>query len=554
MVDRDARVLDASAALHPLTGFSPGAVVGADSMSIVCDEDRSLAEVLFLDSIGKPGQTVTGEVRIRTANDSTLWVELRCTNLLDDPAVSGVVVNTHDITARKQVERELEHQAFHDSLTSLANRALLKDRIDHALARRAPDNDVAVVFCDLDGFKLVNDTLGHDAGNEMLRIAARRLSAAVRSGDTVARLGGDEFGVLLEGSSRPVEDTAVIAERMRDALSDPAEVAGVPLIVTGSLGYAVASEGGQTTSEELLRDADTAMYRAKGAGRNQIARYLPSMRAADLSRAQIESDLRLAVTRGEFVVHYQPVVELTTRRVVGFEALVRWDHPTRGRLQPDDFVAIAEDTGAIVDIGMWVLNSACRTARSWQRRMPDGAPFTMSVNLSALQLADPRLVTDVADALAASGLPPAALVLELTESVIVERPDEVASRFRDLKALGVRLAIDDFGVGYSSLSYLRQFPVDILKIDRSFVEAINRDDQGEAIVRGLLELARSLGLDTIAEGIETDAQWHALSLDGCLLGQGYLFGKPRDERVATELLERQWRLDRQAVLDRASAS
>ena len=501
--------------------------------------------MLFLDSIGKPGLTVTGEVRIRTANDSTLWVELRCTNLLDDPAVSGVVVNTHDITARKQVERELEHQAFHDSLTSLANRALLKDRIDHALARRAPDNDVAVVFCDLDGFKLVNDTLGHDAGNEMLRIAARRLSAAVRSGDTVARLGGDEFGVLLEGSSRPVEDTAVIAERMRDALSDPAEVAGIPLIVTGSLGYAVASEGGQTTSEELLRDADTAMYRAKGAGRNQIARYLPSMRAADLSRAQIESDLRLAVTRGEFVVHYQPVVELTTRRVVGFEALVRWDHPTRGRLQPDDFVAIAEDTGAIVDIGMWVLNSACRTARSWQRRMPDGAPFTMSVNLSALQLADPRLVTDVADALAASGLPPAALVLELTESVIVEKPDEVASRFRDLKALGVRLAIDDFGVGYSSLSYLRQFPVDILKIDRSFVEAIHRDDQGEAIVRGLLELARSLGLDTIAEGIETDAQWHALSLDGCLLGQGYLFGKPHDERVATELLERQWRLDRQ---------
>ena len=426
----NARVLDASAALHPLTGFLPGAVVGADSMSIVCEEDRGLAEVLFLDSIGKPGLTVTGEARIRTANDSTLWVELRCTNLLDDPAVRGVVVNTHDITVRKQVERELEHQAFHDSLTSLANRALLKDRIDHALARRAPDNDVSVVFCDLDGFKLVNDTLGHDAGNEMLRIAARRLSASVRPGDTVARLGGDEFGVLLEGSSRPVEDAAVLAERMRDALSDPAEVAGVPLIVTGSLGYAVASEGGQTTSEELLRDADTAMYRAKAAGRNQIARYLPSMRAADLSRAQIESDLRRAVARGEFVVHYQPVVQLNTRRVVGLEALVRWDHPTRGRLQPDDFVAIAEETGAIVDIGMWVLRSACRTARGWQQRMLDGAPFTMSVNLSALQLADPGLVTDVADALALSGLPPAALVLELTESVIVDRPDEVAVQFR----------------------------------------------------------------------------------------------------------------------------
>jgi diguanylate cyclase (GGDEF)-like protein len=523
-------------------------------MSIVLGEDRALAEALIHDSLGKRGQTVTGEVRIRTADGSTLWLELRCTNLLDDPAVAGIVVNTHDITIRKQIEQELEHQAFHDSLTSLANRALLKDRIDHALARRAPGNDVAVVFCDLDGFKLVNDTLGHDAGNEMLRIAAQRLSAAVRTGDTVARLGGDEFGVLLESTSRPVEDAGVISERMRDALSDPVEVAGVPLVVTGSLGYAVASEGGQTTSEELLRDADTAMYRAKSAGRNQVARYLPSMRAADLSRAQIESDLRVAVARGEFVVHYQPVIQLRTRRLVGFEALVRWDHPTRGRLQPADFIAIAEETGAIVDIGRWVLNAACRSARSWQRRMPAGAPFTMAVNLSALQLADPGLVSDVADALALSGLPPAALVLELTESVIVERPDEVAARFRALKALGVKLAIDDFGVGYSSLGYLRQFPVDILKIDRSFVEAINCDEQAPAIVHGLLELARTLGLETIAEGIETDAQWHSLDRDGCQFGQGYLFGKPHDEQVATSLLEQQWRFIRHGAVDEATSS
>ena len=556
VVDRDARVLDASAALQPLAGFVPASVVGADSMAIVLDEDRGLAEALFLDSLAKPGLTVSGEVRIRTAEGATLWVELRCTNLLDDSAVGGVVVNTHDITGRKRIESELEHQAFHDSLTALANRALLKDRIDHALARRAPDNDVAVVFCDLDGFKVVNDTLGHDAGNEMLRIAARRLTAAVRAGDTVARLGGDEFGVLLEGSSRPVEDAAVIAERMRAALSDPTEVAGVPLVVTGSLGFACASEGGQTTSEELLRDADTAMYRAKTAGRNQVARYLPSMRAADLSRVQIGTDLRVAVARDELVVHYQPVVELGTQRVVGFEALIRWDHPTRGRLQPGDFVAIAEETGMIVEIGRWVLNQACRTARSWQRRMPDGAPFTMSVNLSAHQLADPGLVADVADALTLSGLPPTALVLELTESVIVERPDDVAAQFRALKALGVRIAIDDFGVGYSSLSYLRQFPVDILKIDRSFVESIQSDERAPALVHGLIELARTLGLETIAEGIETDAQWHSLSQDGCDLGQGYLFGKPHDEQVGTALLEHQWRVDReeQALLNGTSAS
>jgi EAL domain-containing protein (putative c-di-GMP-specific phosphodiesterase class I) len=295
------------------------------------------------------------------------------------------------------------------------------------------------------------------------------------------------------------------------------------------------------------------MYRAKTAGRNQVARYLPSMRAADLSRAQIGADLGVAVERGELVVHYQPVVQLNTRRLIGFEALVRWDHPTRGRLQPDAFISIAEETGAIVDIGMWVLNAACRTARSWQVRMPPAAPFTMSVNLSALQLADPGLVTDVADALDASGLEPAALVLELTESVIVERPDEVAARFRALKALGVRLAIDDFGIGYSSLGYLQQFPVDILKIDRSFVEVIKSDEQAPAIVHGMLELARTLDFETIAEGIETDAQWRSLDREGCQFGQGYLFGKPHGEQVATRLLERQWRFDRQAEIDRAAS-
>jgi EAL domain-containing protein (putative c-di-GMP-specific phosphodiesterase class I) len=251
-------------------------------------------------------------------------------------------------------------------------------------------------------------------------------------------------------------------------------------------------------------------------------------------------------------VEYQPVVELETQRLVGFEALVRWDHPTRGRLQPDDFIGIAEDTGAIVAIGMWVLNTACRAARSWQLRMPDDAP-TMSVNLSALQLADPKLVADVADALVASGLPPALLVLELTESVVVERPEEVAARFCSLKELGVRLAIDDFGVGYSSLSYLRHFPVDILKIDRSFVESIHSDERVPAIVHGLVELARTLGLETIAEGIETDAQWHSLARDGCGLGQGYLFGKPHDHQTASKLVDQQWERDRQDQLDQMGA-
>jgi diguanylate cyclase (GGDEF)-like protein len=399
------------------------------------------------------------------------------------------------------------------------------------------------VYCDLDGFKFVNDTLGHDAGDEMLRLAGRRLSGVVRPSDTVARLGGDEFAVLLEGDGGPAEEVGIIAERMREALSNPAEIAGVPLVVTGSLGIAIARGGGKPTSEGLLRDADTAMYRAKAAGRNQVALYKPSMRAADLSRVQLKSDVSLAVVRDELVVQYQPVVELESKRLVGFEALVRWDHPTRGRLQPDHFIALAEETGAIFDIGLWVLKTACVTAQSWRSQMRDDAPFTLAVNLSARQLAHPTLVSDVANALAASGLPAAALVLELTESAIVEGPDEVADRFRSLKALGVRLAIDDFGVGYSSLSYLRQFPVDILKIDQSFIDAIQSDGHVPAIVRGLLDLARTMGLETIAEGVETETQWHALADEGCRFGQGYFFARPLDEQAATSLLDRQTVLD-----------
>jgi diguanylate cyclase (GGDEF)-like protein/PAS domain S-box-containing protein len=543
VVDRHANVRDASPALETLIGLSPDLVIGADSMSIILDEDRDLATALLTDSLGKPGLTVTAEVRIRAAGDRPVWIELRCTNLLDDAAIGGIVVNTHDITGRKQIEGELEHQAFHDSLTALANRALLKNRIDRALAQRSRGNEVAVVFCDLDGLKYVNDTLGHDAGDEMLKIAGQRLSSVVRTSDTVARLGGDEFAVLLEGARGAAEEFGIIADRMRDTLAGPAEIGGIPLVVTGSFGIAVAGEGGQTTSDELLRDADTAMYRAKAAGRNQVARYKPSMRAADLSRAQLTSDLSLAVERDELVLQYQPVVALDSQTVVGFEALVRWDHPARGRLQPNDFIELAEETGAIVDIGHWVLLTACTTAESWRKNMPEGAPFTLAVNLSARQLAHPRLVRDISDALATSGLPPSALVLELTESVIVERPDEVAARFRQLKALGVHLAIDDFGVGYSSLSYLRQFPVDILKIDRSFIDAIHEDGTFPAIVRGLLDLARTLGLETVAEGVETETQRRALVREGCKLGQGYLFAKPLDESAATDLLSRKASLD-----------
>jgi diguanylate cyclase (GGDEF)-like protein/PAS domain S-box-containing protein len=538
VVDRDGLVTDASGALGSLAGYAPSDAVGTDALSAVVPEHRERARHLLDTALARPGMTVHAEVRIITSNGAGLWVQLRCTNLLDDPSVAGIVVNAHDISDRKQVETELEYQAFHDTLTGLANRALLRDRIEHALALRTREgHSVAIIYCDLDGFKFVNDSLGHDAGDELLGHVARRISDAVRPGDTVSRLGGDEFAVLLEGATDLSAEASEVGARVLAAVRQPVEIGGTKFAVTASLGVAIADRAATTSADDLLRDADSAMYRAKDSGRNTLVRFERGMRAASLNRLHLDADLHGAAERGELIVHYQPFVDLVTGRITGFEALVRWLHPTRGLLSPADFVALAEENGTIVEIGEHVLNEACRAGGRWQRSV--GSPVVVAVNLSARQLASPDFVDTVATALERHGLEASSLMLELTESLIGEHPDEIARSLRALKGLGIRIAIDDFGVGYSSLSHLRQFPIDVLKLDRSFVESIVREKDLPAIVQAVLELAQTLELQTIAEGISTRVQRNALARAGCELGQGFLFRRPVSQDVAEGLLRGQ---------------
>jgi len=538
VVDRDGLVTDASGALGMLAGYASSDAVGTDALSAVVREHRERARHLLDTAIARPGMTVHDEVRIKTSNGAGLWVQLRCTNLIDDPSVAGIVINAHDISDRKQVETELEYQAFHDMLTGLANRALLRDRIQHALALRTREgHSVAIIYCDLDGFKFVNDSLGHDAGDELLCYVARRISDAVRPGDTVSRLGGDEFAVLLEGTTDLSTEAAEVGARVLAAVRQPVEIVGTKFAVTASLGVAIADRASTTTADDLLRDADSAMYRAKDSGRNTLVRFEREMRAASVRRLHLDADLHGAADRGELIVHYQPFVDLSTGRINGFEALVRWLHPTRGLLSPADFVPLAEENGTIVEIGEHVLNEACRAGGRWQRSV--GSQVAIAVNLSARQLTSPVLVDTVAATLERHGLQPSSLMLELTESLIGEHPDEVARSLRSLKELGIRIAIDDFGVGYSSLSHLRQFPIDVLKLDRSFVESIVREKELPAIVQAVLELAQTLELQTIAEGISTRVQRDALAQAGCELGQGFLFRRPVSQDVAEGLLRGQ---------------
>lgn len=532
----DGVVIDAAGTLQNLVGYDLDRAIGGNALVVVHPDDQDVARALLDDALAHPGITVSGEVRVIAADRSILWMELFCTNHCADPAVGGMVVNAHDVTARKEAEAELEHRALHDSVTGLANRAFLRDRIERALARRARDgNDVAVLFCDLDGFKLVNDTIGHEAGDDVLRIAAARFLRSVRPVDTLARIGGDEFAVLIETSGDLAEEAATIANRLLSAMAQPVEVRGTPMVVTASIGIAVASRGGQSTPDDLLRDADTAMYSAKATGRNRAVPFEASMGTALQTRVQLGADLRSAIQRGELELLYQPIIDLDRGHITGFEALVRWNHPSRGLLAPAEFIGIAEENGTIVDIGRWVLHAACEEARRWGTTASGETPM-VSVNVSGHQLVHADFVDHVSEALVATGMPAQSLVIELTESALVDHTEQAAARLRALKAIGVRVAIDDFGVGQSSLSYLRQFPVDILKLDRSFIEMITRVDRVPALIAGLLELARTLNLTSLAEGIETTEQRIALAAEGCELGQGYLFSRPVDGATAASLL------------------
>jgi diguanylate cyclase (GGDEF)-like protein/PAS domain S-box-containing protein len=535
VVDPDLRMVDNFPRLAALVGHPGRDIRGFDLLTLVVPDDLEEARAAVRRSFAAPGQVFDVELRISHGDGRQIWLAARVVNLLTDPDVRGVVVNLHDITDRKRAQEELSHQAFHDALTGLANRALFRDRLDHALERNARTGiDPAVIFLDLDGFKNVNDSLGHDTGDELLREIAVRLSAAVRRGDTVGRLGGDEFAVLIEQSNRPMDEATAVADRLLQAVRDPVQLGEQRITISASLGIAIGDE--LSDSNSLLRDADVAMYQSKATGRNKWTAYNQGMRTAALERLELETSMHVALERNEFRLVYQPVVKLESERVVGFEALVRWEHPTYGLLAPDRFIPLAEENGLIVPIGRWILLEATKTAARWQRMFHLDRRLTMAVNLSARQLAAADLVSDVTHALTASGLDPDSLVLEMTETVLVQDAAAAAARLRELRQLGVRLAIDDFGTGYSSLSYLRQFPVDILKIDRAFINTITEREAIPAIVRGLLDLGRTLELETVAEGVELDFQRNSLRDERCDLAQGFLFARPMSPSDAEQLL------------------
>jgi diguanylate cyclase (GGDEF)-like protein len=440
------------------------------------------------------------------------------------------------LTDARRVDTML-HQALHDALTGLPNRALFTDRLQHALTQgRRRGTTCGVIFLDLDRFKTVNDSLGHTAGDELLVALARRIDESLRSADTAARLGGDEFAVLLEDLSG-VEEAILVADRIDAALAEPVVVQGREVFMKASVGIAVGAAG--TGADELLRQADVAMYRAKAEGKGRARVFEESMQAEVVERLELEGELQRAIERDEIAVHYQPVIALDGKTLAGFEALARWTHPVRGLVPPPHFIPLAEDNGSIVQLGRQILRTACRQAARWEQDFPTSpeAPRIMSVNLSGRQLEDPNIVADVAAALADAGLAPRALVLEITETVLMHDTEATIARLTALKALGVRLAVDDFGTGYSSLRYLRRFPIDILKMAKPFVDGLDTgDDEGRALARAIVDLATSLKLACIAEGIEAGAQADVLHELGCDLGQGFHFARPMSSDAMTALI------------------
>jgi diguanylate cyclase (GGDEF)-like protein/PAS domain S-box-containing protein len=520
-----------------LVGIGPDRLVGSHLRDLVLPDDREYFDALLLNGQARSGAVVTGEFRVLHADGSSRHVDTIVSNLMADTTVGGLVFNTRDMTERRMLEEQLEHRAFFDSLTGLPNRAVFRDRLDHAIARSARDDDVlAVLLLDLDRFKFVNDSLGHDAGDELLVAVGSRIQDCSRSSDTVARLGGDEFAILIEDAASE-EVAMALGDRLLEALTSPFEVRGREVFIGASIGVALhTGESGQPN--ELIRNADTAMYAAKGAGKGRCVVFQPAMHQRTLEFFEVQADLQRALVRGEFVLHYQPIVDLATGQLTGVEALVRWLHPTQGLIMPGGFIPVAEETGMIVPLGVWVLGEACRQAGEWCDRFPETSAISMSVNLSMRQLLEPDLVPRIAEVLAETSLDHGQLILEITEGSLLQDVGETAEKLGALKELGARLALDDFGTGSSSLGHLRHFPIDVLKIDKSFVDGLGDEgSDASALVRAIIELARTLRLTTVGEGIETADQLTELQLAGCDLGQGYLFAKP----LAREDLEKMLR-------------
>ena len=527
-----------SPAASQVWGYEPQTLIGTPAMALIHPEQQASARVHFQNALAKPGLNVTTELRLLHSDGTWRDFEVLATNMLEQPAIGGVVATYRDITQRKEFDRELQRLAFRDALTDLPNRALFRDRLQRALTHaERHGRRVAVLFLDLDRFKIVNDSLGHQVGDALLIAVADRLKECVRAEDTVSRLGGDEFTVLLEDVVDEF-DAIEAAERIAETLRTPLALGGHELFVSASIGIALNRSSVDDT-DSLLRNADLALYRAKASGKARYAVFDPSLETSALARLELEMDLRHALDRQSFCLEYQPVVRLDTNRMVGVEALVRWDRPGYGPVSPAEFVPIAEETGLIVPLGEWVLVEACRQLREWQQDGVAPQNFVMNVNLSGRQFQSPLLDAEITRILQSTGLNPHSLKLEITESVVMQDAESAVAKLQALKKLGVQLAIDDFGTGYSSLSYLKRFPVDTLKIDRSFVGGIAIDGQDSAIVASVIALAKSLGLTVTGEGVETPAQAAFLRTLGCDRGQGFWFALPLPACDVRDLLERE---------------
>ena len=528
----------ASPAATTLLGRPSEWLAGVPVASFVHPDDRAKLAAI-LSAPGAAGVRNQGASEIRLSHVQGRWVEVEvvAADLRDDPSVAGVVLHLRDMFERKAEEEELRHLALHDPLTRLANRTLFSDHVEHALARnrRTATRPHAVLIVDLDGFKTINDSLGHAAGDEVLVELAERLRTRVRPGDTAARLGGDEFGVLLENSSE--EDASVVASRILDAISGPIEVHGKDVVITGSVGIALSEDG--QNAEALMRNADVAMYSAKSAGKGRFQIFRREMQEAVARRLDLEADLRRALDREDLVLHYQPIVELATGTLAGLEVLVRWRRSERELVPPGDFIGVAEESGLIRPMGRWILGEACRQQQAWARRYPRHGPVGVSVNVSPLQVDDPEFVADVVASLTDTGIAPAELTLEITETVFMRDFESAVAKLQRLKDLGVKVAIDDFGTGWSSFSRLRSMPIDVLKIDKAFVDGVTRGPEHSAVAQAVVKLAHTFGLRTVAEGIEYPSQAERLADMKCDMGQGYLYARPLAAEAVEAYLRRQ---------------
>ncbi len=525
VVDEHGTISFQSLSVQRVLGWDPESSVGSSLLSMLHPSDQPRWAAVVERVLASPKSEVSTEWKLRHADGSWRSFQTIVTNLFDEPSVRGLVLNSRDVTEQKALEDQLRHQAFHDPLTGLANRALFSEHLDHAVRRRIRSGaGLSVLFIDVDDFKAVNDLRGHALGDKLLAKVAQRLEETLRDADLIARLGGDEFAVLLE--TEPVDPhPCVVAGRLIEAFSRPFEMSSTEIHARVSIGVAIDDAGGET-SEELIRNADLAMYAAKIRGKGTYEVYSPEMHSIILDRMQTESELRRALEREELVVFYQPIVDVATKNVIDVEALVRWDRGAEGLVMPGDFIDVAEASGLIVPLGAWVLNRACQDMMALSEKSGMPKNLGLSVNLSPRQLADPSLLLTVREALDESGLEPHRLTLEITESSIMQNTPRTCEVLAQLRALGVKTAIDDFGTGYSSLGSLRDIPLDILKIDRSFIIDISTSQESVRLAKTILQLADDFNLRTVAEGIEQSDQLATIANLGCDSVQGFYLGKP----------------------------